>query len=415
MLALLSLLVAQADTPGPLLDRVRGGGPDAFHALSALADLGPEHDAGVKAAAADLPPFFRDAVLSEIGLARSLGPDFGRPARLRSDGRVRSPRVLVEWLRKESGLRIEPGYTIRNGNREAFALPEGEMTAMEALAAICTETKQTPHIYGSSTLTLNQAATAVPPFTYRNFAVFPGTLSLRKRSDFGGPSPWTCRIAFTGAADPQVRLAGWRKTFRLVEAVTDDGRSLEVWEDEEDSAFRYSATRSSSERRTVHNSGFGVALRLPDGKRPEKIARLRGVATAVLAREVRSFVLETFEPPEKATTGDGEFEITFVESSGRGRRQTEVVVFVRAAGMDSEALLELPLRFDLTYKGMGEGHTWVTGTPRDGGVDFRVRWWTYDSRQVGQEGPELERVEVSVPRGFVDRPLYVEFADIPLQ
>ena len=49
-------------------------------------------------------------------------------------------------------------------------------------------------------------------------------------------------------------------------------------------------------------------------------------------------------------------------------------------------------------------------------VEYRIRWWPYQFRGgFRQTSPELETLKVSLPVGFIERPVYVELADIPLE
>ena len=406
---LLAAMAAQENTEvRDLLRRVGESDSRAsFRALAELVDGDEGRLAEVREGAGDLPEFFRDALRSELKLRREMGDHFGKSIRVEVGPEEKTAAEHLEDLKERSGMRLLPGHGLRQNSGDPFSLSTGMRSPMEVLTEICGKCDQTPHVYAVSTITLAPGGFEVEPWRYRNFAAWLGTVSLTRRMQFSGPSGWKAQIWFTAMSDPGVRMAAWKPQMRLIEAVTDGGVRLEEAEHAVRSAIRTEAAPGKSRRQSFRDRGFSVVLKLPD-KTPERIARIRGVATALVAKRVVTFRLES------GSKEDESFHVEVVDPVAGSRYQPESVLRVRPKKMKPGELLDRPVRIHVKYKGLGEGQTWVESRLLEEGVEYRVRWWSYANR-FGRDHPKLEYAEVSIPMDFIDRPVYFEMRDIPLK
>ena len=398
-----------------LLSRIgQGDSRDAFRAISRLSSLPEARRPDVRAGAEKLPSFYREALLSELKLRETLGDHYGQVVRVELEGGKKNAISHLDQLKQASGMKIAPGHWLKRGSDEAFALVGGPRSAMEALADICEKAKHYPYLYGSSTIVLTQSGIAVKPYCFRNFAFFVGSLRMWRKIDFSNQSPWKIHLYCVAVTDPGLEVATWNPEFRLIEAVTDKGVALK-----QDKATTISALqlvdRVQTKKPTRGSRGFPIILRLAGGS-PEKLVRLRGVATAKIARLVRTFTVKEFEPLSEAQAADELFEVSVIDTEGGSQYQPETRVRLLPKTMTPEQLLDLPVRIDLTYQGMGDGQSWVEEKLVEKGVEYRVRWWPQEYRaQPNNQRPKLENLVLTVPMDFVDRPVYVELTDIPLK
>lgn len=413
-LVALAFLAAQDPSPvGPLVAKVDEKDSRAsFRAIEGLVALPPARRKEVEEAAAQLPEFYREALLSELGLQATLGEHFGREVRVTLKGDPRTAVTYLAELSKQSGIKIEPGYMLRERAGDPFALELENVPLLSALAEICVKAKQYPMVSNPSMITLNPTGADVRTFAYRNFAVFLNQVSLIKRVNFGGPAPWTCQLWCVPIADPGVKVISWKSQTRLIEAVTDKGERLEAAAAETASAIQHTDEDPPPAQGT-RGSNCGVLLRVP-GALPEKLSRLRFVATAVVARDSRDYAITKIAPPEPARAGDDLFEVEVTDTEGSQHYQQELTVVVRPRKKTPAELLALPLAFEVKYKDAEDGQTWSQGKIVDRAVEYRVRWWPLNYRRWGNNRA-VESVKVSIPVDVVDRPVYVEFRDIGLK
>lgn len=398
-----------------LLSKIGAGDSrSSFRAISDLVSLPEDRWPAVRAGAEKLAPFYRDALLSELNLRETLGEHYGRVVRVTLEGGKKNAVSHLNELKHAAGIRIAPGHWLRRGSDKAFEIAKGERPAMEALAEICVKARHYPYLYGSSTIVLTQAGVTAEPYCYRNFAFFVGSLRMWRKIDFSGRSPWMCQLYCVAVTDPGVQAAMWEPEFRLIEAVTDKGVNLVQAEGSSVTALQFVDNPKTS-KPSSRSRGFSIVLRL-SGESPEKLVRLRGVATAKVARQVRSYELKEFEPLSKARAEDDLFEVSVIDTEGGNHYQPETLVRVAPLTMTPEALLKLPVRIDVSYEGAGDGQSWVEGTQVEKGVEYRVRWWPQEYRaRPNNQRPKLERLVVTLPMDFVDRPVHVELTDIPLK
>lgn len=417
-LALLAALLAQEPAPGgvegDLAGKVDEKNPAAaFEALAALVALPPERRAEVAAAAEKLPPFYKDVLRSELKLRDALGEHFGKEVRVTLKGESRTAVGHLGEITKQTGLRIEPGYGLRERAGDPFALDLQNATFMAALADLCARTKQYPMMYNSPHVTLNPSAMEVRSFCYRNFGLFLTNVSFYKKVNFGGPAPWTCQFWCMPIADPGVKVVSWKSQTRVLEAVTDKGVRLEGGRHDAPSAIQH-ADDDPLPPGAARNASCTVLLQIP-GTIPEKLARLRLVATAVVARATRDYAVTRFGGPEKAKAEDDLFEVAVPETEGGQPYQPEITVLVRPKKLMPAELVALPVGFEVKYKDAGDGQTWFQTKTVDGAVEYRVRWWPFNYGNPRDNKRVLESVKISIPTDVVDRPLYAEFTDIPLK
>ena len=401
----LAATAAQGTNPPDL--RPREDPRASFRALALLVDVDADGLREVEKRAADLPEFYRDALRSELKLRREMGDHFGKAVRVEVGPEEKTAAEHLDDLKERGGMRLLPGHGLRQNGGDPFGLATGTRTAMEVLAEICVRSNQVPHVYSASTITLAPGGIEVKPWVYRNFAAWLGTVSLTRRMQFTGPAGWKAQIRFTAMSDPGVRMAAWKPELRLIEALTEGGVRLEEAERTSRSAIRTEDGAAKSRRQTFRDRGFSVVLKLPD-ETPEKIARIRGVATALVAKRVLTYRVES------GAKEDETFRVEVTDPIAGSRFPPESVLRVRPKKMKPEELLDLPVRIHVKYKGLGEGQTRVESRLLEEGVEYKVQWWSYALR-FGRNHPELERAEVSIPMDFIERPVYFEMRDIPLK
>ncbi len=382
----------------------------SFRAIAALVALDREHRKATEEGATKLPAFYREALLSELCLRDELGEPFGREVRVTLKGESLAAAAHAAELETLTGLRLETS-SLRRQAGEPIAFEPGERSAMEALVELCAKAKVVPGAGSSSTIVLNPSPNEMPPWCYRNFALFPGYVSLAKKIDFSGKAAWKGLVWCSPLSDPGVRPAGWSPEFRLIEAVTDKGVLIEAAPKDRPTAFR-TTDEDAPKSGYARAPSFTVALRLPDPL-PEKIARLRGVATVQLAKSVREFSLAG--TGETARAEDDDFEVVLTDGELGETYQPEAIFTVRPKKMKPEQLLALPLRAEPAYKGLGRGQTHYESKIVGKMVEYRVRWWPFDYSGIRDGRPELESLKVSMTVGHVERPVYIELRDLPLK
>ena len=401
-LAAAGLLAVQ--NPEELVRTVDGKDPAAsFEAIARLAALPEARRAEIEAASAKLEPFYREALLAEIKLKGELGDLFGKESRVTWKSGPKYATAHAAELATRTGLVLAPSNEPENAT--PFDVEFDGTFAMAALARICHEGKlRAERQAGSAQVALQPRGWEVQPFAYRNFAFFLQNAYVEKRVDFASRPAWTLRVSLSAVWDPSLPVAGWKPEARLVEATTDSGAKLEAAAAELATSFRQDEVDPM--QGTVGHSSMAVALRLP-AEAPAKVARLRLVATALLARSFREFALT----PARPKAEDEELEATLRPEAEAG----SFVVVLRPKKGTPAALAALPPDFRPAYKNSKNTQCSAGVAVKAGEVEYRVYTWSSSPEGLAPGGqiPELVSVTLRLPTSVAERPVRVELRDVP--
>ena len=412
-----ALALAQEPSPVPgLLSKIdEGKSKESFRALMALAALSGEHRKEAEAAAAKLPEFYREALLSEFRSRDLLKENYGRVHRVSIRAEDADPADLLETMARKTGLDLSPGYAFRRPDRAKLSMAVEDVSPMEALAEFCALAKVQPQYWGYGPIVLEQLSWFCEPFGAGHFAVLGKMVTVRERVDFSAPPERTARLEFDLVWHPSTRIATASKDVRLVEALTDTGIKLEKSTRKLVTAIRESDRWRGYVNRNL-NRELELYLKLPDA-RPSKLSRLRFVVSAMVAGRERTYSVRDEKDVAKTKAGDDEFEITMSEPKSVEPDSRKFECFVKPLKMKPADLMLLPLRCEARYPKGGEGRTSMVPRLQGDGVVYDVYWYPlgYLDPAGRMAGQDPDNVKVTIPLDLIERPVYVEMRDVPIR
>jgi hypothetical protein len=392
-----------------LFSKVTAKDPAAsLRAIGELAALAREHRPAVEEGLAKLDAFYRDALRAELKFRDEHEALFGKPVLVTLKDKGTAPRVLLVEIEKQAGMRLRLQPEALTQEADHFPLDLVAVPAVEAMVAFCEKAKaQAEFLMGTRDLWIHPLPPLGRPSVYRSFAFFPTTAYRETRVDFGGPVASTLTLYMNPVWDPGAPVDGWKPEIRLVEAVTDKGVALAVADPEPPRSYR---------RSDELDDGAGEApmlrIKAPEGA-GEKIARIRAVATARIARSAKEYALT----PEKSKAADAEFEVTLrVSKSELDGGEPHAIVSVRPLRMGAKDLAERPVRFHPKLKHLDSFSLSVTRHFREDRIEYQIWWYGVDGNPgLEQEGSGLENLQVRIPLEMVERSIPIELTDLPLK
>jgi len=415
-------LLQESPTPRALADAVDGRNvAESFRAISQLVDLADTRRVEVENESARLPAFYRKVLLSELKSKRVLGDRFGRGIRmdLKENG-----RDLWDYLEEIGRL---PGMTVKieEWNRKyglttPFDLDLKDVWAIEAMARVCDIGR-----HGFSPSWMDKAWSfnrgwdggSKPPvpqsnwFFYRNIAVRQPYVRWRKLIDFSGPPKWRAILGVSVTLGPETPAVMW-KDMKAIEVLGEDGKEMKRAPAEDTAIPGFESNSPSGVPGPME-----IAVELAD-RTESKISRLRCSLVACVPQERRHYVID--EPLKKATAGDEYFEVTLLDPETHDSWSYGPEIHVRPKKTPHADLAGIPCtvlyRFEANSGAPGAG-----GFVFSGKGESMVARTPFGTLRPGAKLPggeklrQLLRVEVIIPIGLQDRPIFVEFRDIPLR
>jgi len=414
-LPLAILLTVWPQDPSPvkdLLSMVGDKDSAASHrAIAALADLPEAGRKEAEAAAASLPPYWRDVLQSELKMRAELG-DASKTTRVTFSGEGGPLKHLGRLP-----LLLAPGNGVKDEALGSIAVDFRNAPAMEALGEILIKSRQVPRNHGGTRAfeIENFLKWIADPHSAGQFMLFPLSFRFRERVDFSGATERVAKLELLAVADPAARVATWRKDVRLVEAETDTGGRLTL-------STRKPATSVREFEEWIgyvsRNPSWDVEIPLVvNDFKAATIKRLRITATARVARRSAEFSLEAGPDPEKPwRAANAEFEISLTETPQADPEGRTFTAFIRPLKMKSEELQELPLMFEPSFRGGTLGRCYFKPKLVRDGVEYQVTWYTLVSRWAdGGRAGALQNMKLTIPLDLIDRPVHAEFRDISLK
>jgi hypothetical protein len=253
-----------------------------------------------------------------------------------------------------------------------------------------------------------------PWFFYRNIAVPQPAPRWRKLVDFSGPQRWRGIFRISPTLGPETQVVMWND-LKVIEAVMDDGTALKRAAPE-DTAIPGHEWLSPSGVPEEMDLAFDV------GERGEKkLARLRCSIVGRVPKEWRRFVVDKLDGPGGGKAEDDDFEITVIEPSPDDfsflrhtpqlRIRPKRIPHADLANVPVTVMLQWDTRNapgSTGFKFTGIGDSTVSG----------LRWHGSLRPMKLPDGTPVRRLlslEVLIPMGLQDRPIYMEFRDIPLK
>ena len=407
------LLIPQESSPVPaLLERIDGRDPKVcFRAISELADLGAAHRREIEKGADHLPAFYRDALLAEMKW-----PPLAQK-RVTLKGK-RNFRQQLKEMERQTGEKIDLGFLDRSPSFEfqhdgEFSADCSEVTAMEAMAEAC-------GAFGafierdelSDQIKVTDFGGKLWVAGQRSLIVFHEKAWMRKWIDFSGRAEWQSGLRFTAFMRAGVRVQGW-KDVRVVEAVSDKGVDLRLNPEAERPSFLDFPT-GQEEPSNWDQEGFIVSLRLPTGV--EMASRLKISAVAQVFTRYWSVKVNT-----KGTAGNGKasndgLEVEVRPCDPRDEQGRTYTLRLRARGLSGKELAGRSRVIRSIYCGK-EGWADLKLRSIEGDtLEFDARWENIGGVLKGElDQKTLEEVTIYVADGLEEKPVFVEFRDIPLR
>jgi len=408
---IVAFLFALQSSPVPdLLARIDGRDPDAcFAAIADLADLPPERRAEIEKGAAQLPAFYRDALLAELKLPAA--------SRVAVEGR-RTIRAHLESLERSAGLVFDASDWERGtkGPLEAEAeLSFRNAPAMRALASLSAQKDVLIERDGLTGRLLIRTVDMgrVWALGQRSLAVLHKYGGHKKWIEPARPSEWTARLDFNVVMGPGDHVSGW-KDIRVVEAVSEKGDDLRR-DPASDGPSMLDFPEGPQRHDFGDEAGFSVSVRLPEGVR--MAARLKMSAVAQVITKFRSAEAEVKEGEGRGVSAKDRLEFDVKQIEPMSDRSASFILRVRAPDLTGRELSRLGTVVEMTclghhrgsvkleLKGVGEHEAVYDGrwTP---GIGFPID--DFDEAT-------LEKVTVRVADGLGERTIFAEFRDIPLR
>jgi hypothetical protein len=415
-LALIAALLAQESPVPRLVAKIdEAKSKESFQALMALAALPPEHRKETEAAAEKLPAFYREALASELKIRDLLKEKYGRIRRITIREDEIESLELLDRIAQKTGLDLSAGSSVSRRPQPKFSFDVSDATPIEALAEFCSIARVKPQYWGYGPIVLEQLSWSCEPFGAGHFAAISRMVTVRERVDFSAPPERTLRLEFDLIWDPTTCVATVAKDVRLVEALTDTGVRLEKSTRKPVTTIREMDRWHAYVNRNLNRE---VELHLKtDDASPSKIDRLRIVAATSVATREKVYSVRDEKNADKTKAADDEFELTMEKSPSVEPDSRKFECFVKPLKMKPADLMTLPVRFDARYPKGGEGRTYMNPRLRGDGVVYEVVWYPlgYLSPAGRMAAQEPDIVKVTIPLDLVERPLYMEFKDVPIR
>ena len=186
-IALATLLALQEDVEKQAARVTEKDSRASFDALSRLADLAGPSRAAVEKGAGTMPAFYREALLEELRMQERMGDKCPKLKRLSLDIRNQAPLAVFTDLNTQHGDKLQLSFLNPRMGGQAGAnltLRAGDVTFMEALDAVCRESKSSLMMNGWR-YGINPHQPNVASFAYRNVIVQVGSASRQRKVEFG--------------------------------------------------------------------------------------------------------------------------------------------------------------------------------------------------------------------------------------
>jgi len=415
----LLLILTQAGDPSAreTADLISDRDPiKSFKAISALVDMSESRRGEVERELTRLPTFYREVLESELKARAALGSSFGRGARVNLNGAGKTVWTCFEELARTPGMRIDFQPWKDRLVDAPFDADFKDVWAIEAFVRLCERAHAITHtwVWPDDKLRVSSTGNGMgaPPaprpwFFYRNIAVGLDLVKWRKIVDFTGRPDWVVRLAFRTVLSPETKAVKWTHV-RLIEAIAEGGQALSLAQEEDTAMPGFESLESRSYQ------PFEIGLRLPEGVR--KIARLRFCVTARIPAEIRRYEVDQFSAGRTVKTGDELYDIFVRPEEGLEPTSDYVSVRIRPKKTPHSQLAGLPFRVLYKFDRPGPGGSGYEFTGQGDEMMAQTGWCTL------RDGPWFDggkprrplKVEVEIPVGLRDRPVYVEFRDVPL-
>ena len=360
-----------------------------------------------------LPAFYRDVLLSEIKTRKALGSQFGSGARINLKGVGRDAANYFEEIGRTSGTSVKMWEWSRKLPPATFDLDLKDAWGMEALIHVSDRAKvRLSPIWSDNGWYFYDVARPYPGqpepplptwFFYRNIAVMKPGPRWRKLVDFGGPPQWRAILGFWATVGLETPVVAW-KDFKVLEISGEDGKELKQAPPEDTAIPGYQPGDPSG-----LPGPMDIVLEFPDRKE-RVISRLRYSVVGRVPQSRRTYVLT----PESPKVEDDHFELSVRDPDAVTGWGGYPEVRIRPKKVAHETLAGVPFTFKYTFDTKmnapsggggafsGKGEATVVSTARG-------------SLKKGGSDRQLLRLELIVPVDLQDRPVYVEFKDIPLR
>lgn len=422
--AFLAIALAQAgdSTVRSLVDAINERDPAAsFRAISDLVDLADTRREEVEKEASRLPAFYRDVLLSELKTKRELRERFGRGARIDLKGENRRLWDYVDDLNRPPGMKIEVNpYYRENLSKESLDVELKNVWPLEALVRLCDRTNFYVGGVWDSQVHLVSRGQPLNPyqpppwFFYRNIAIPQPAPRWRKLIDFRGSPRWTAIFRISPTLGPETKVVMW-KDLKVIEATREDGTELKLAAPEDTAIPGYEWLSPSGAPEEMEIA-FDVGER-----GGSKLVKLRCSVVGRVPKEWRRYVLDKLDGPEGGRAEDDEFEVTVRDPSPGDLPFVGYVpqLRIRPKRIPHAELAKVPvtvmLRWDTKnapgstgFAFTGKGESTLAGLTWSG----CLRPAKYGN---GDTVRRLVSLEVLIPTGLQDRPIFMEFRDIPLK
>ncbi|HEY3122463.1 MAG TPA: hypothetical protein VGK70_00200 [Thermoanaerobaculia bacterium] len=421
---LLTIAICQDAQPSAraLIDSVTDRDPAAsFRAISDLVDLADTRREEVEKEASRLPAFYREVLLSELKTKRELGERFGRGARIDLKGAGLRFWDFVDEVGRNPGMAIDINpYLREHFGKELMEVDLRNVWPLQALVILCDRSNHIVSGVWEGKVSVNHRGYPTfpykpPPwFFYRNIAIPQPAPRWRKLIDFGGPPRWRAIFRISPTLGPETQVVMW-KDLKLIDALGEDGKELKLVAPE-DTAIPGSEWTSPSGVPEQMDIAFDV------GERKEsRISRLRCSVVGRVPREWRRHVLEKLDGPDGGRFEDKDFEFTIRDPSPEdlpfSGYQPEIQI--RPKSIPHADLKGVPVSLRLHFDTKNAPGWWSFTFSGQGESTVSKMHWMGSLRPATYPGGEKVRrllsVEVLIPMGLQDRPIFMEFRDIPLK
>ncbi len=419
---LLVLALLQDGSARALVDTVNERDPAAsFRAISDLVDLADTRREEVEKEAARLPAFYREVLVSELKAKRELGERFGRGMRIDLKGDGRRFWDYVEEVGRHPGMAIDINpYLREHFGKEPMEVDLENVWPLQALVILCDRSNHYVSGVWDGRVSVNHRGYPtfpyVPPpwFFYRNIAVPQPAPRWRKLIDFGGPPRWRAIFRISPTLGPETKVVMWQD-LKVIEAVGEDGKALKLAAPE-DTAIPGCEWRSPS------GAPEDMEFALDFGERKEsKIQKLRCSVVGRVPKEWRRYVLDKLDGPDGGKAEDEDFVITVRDPSAEDFPFVgyQVGFRIRPKKIRHADLADVPVTVKLQWDpNNGPGWSGFKFTGKGEATQWRL--WNIGSlrpakHSTGEPVRRLLSVEVLIPMGLQDRPVFMEFRDIPLR
>ena len=418
----LVLALLQDGSARALAEAVTDRDPAAsFRAISDLVDLADARREEVEKEAARLPAFYREVLLSELKTKRELGERFGRGARIDLKGAGRRFWDYVDEVGRHPGMAVESyPYQRENYAKKPMDVDLKDVWPLQALVILCDRSNHSVAGAWQGKVSLRDRGHPTfpykpPPwFFYRNIAVPQPAPRWRKLVDFSGSPRWRAIFRMTPTLGPETQVVMW-KDLRVIEASMEDGTKLKLAAPE-DTAMPGYEWHSPSGVPEDMEIAFDV------GERKEsKIARLRCSVVGRVPKEWRRYVLEKLDGPDGGKVEDDEFEITVRDTSPEELPFVGPIaqLRIRPKRIPHADLAKVPATVMLRWDSKNApGSTGFVFTGKGESTQSGLTWsgsLRPAKHSTGEPVRRLLSLEVLIPMGLQDRPIFMEFRDIPIR